>query len=400
MLKLTKSLISNKLLHESSSLTIGTITNSLLGLVFYILVARNLSISSFGYFSFILALGILAADLGDWGIDPSVIKFGGKNLSPILSLGVIQRLLAGTLFLIIATIASVIFSTNFFPAAFIAVSLLSLYLVTQSFLAKQKYSFYIATNIFGNSFRLLLVIVVGTLLTAESSLLIFVISNFAAITLGIILLIKSFPDAKINFRGLRETVQEVKTFSSWSGASFILSAVSAKIDNLLVFSLAGPFQAGLYSSAQKISTIFPQVASSLDSVFAPKLASSKDHFRNYLVIASIASIGTLILIPFASLVLGLLGDKYLVATNTFQVLLIGMSVFILTGPFGSTILYHYGKAKTYFINGLFQLVVALVSYLILVPRFGSIGAASVFVITSLVSLIYFSTVYLFFTKHD
>lgn len=400
MLKLIKSLVTNRLLHESSSLTVGTIANSFLGLIFYILVARSLSVSSFGYFSFILALGILAADLGDWGIDPSIIKFGGKNLSPILSLGVIQRLLAGVLFLIIAAIASVILSTNFFPAAFVAISLLSLYLVTQSFLAKQKYPFYIATNIFGNSFRLLLVVVAGTLLTAESALLIFAVSNLAAIVLGTTLLVKSFPETKINFRGLRQTILEVKAFSGWSGASFILSAISAKIDNLLVFSLAGPFQAGLYSSAQKIATIFPQVAASLDSVFSPKLALSKTHFKNYLIIASVAAVGTLTLIPFANLILALLGDKYLVAASTFEVLLIGMSIFIFSGPFGATILYHYGKAKVYFINGVLQLTVALISYLILVPRLGSIGAALVFVTTSFVSLVYFVFVYLFFTKHD
>lgn len=400
MLTLIRKLISNRLLHQSGFLTFGTIVNSFLGLAFYVLVARSLSVSSFGYFSFILAVAILAADLGDWGIDPSIIKFGGKNLSPILSLGILQRAIVGAILISVAIVAGFVFSVNFLPAAFVAISLLSLYLITQSFLAKQKYSLYVLTNIFGNSLRLLLVIATASSLTSSTSLMVFVFANLAAIMVGTVLFKKTFPEVKLSFSNIKNTFREVKVFSGWSGASFILSALSAKIDNLLVFSLAGPFQAGLYASAQKISTIFPQVASSLDSVFAPKLAASKAHFKNYFVLALLAAIAILGLIPFASIILSLLGDKYHQATSSFQILLVGMAGFILTGPFSSKVLYYHGRAKAYFINGVLQLSVAVVSYLVLVPRLGALGAASVFVISSFVSLGYFVSLHLFFTKND
>lgn len=362
---------------QSLILFIGTIINSLLGLGFYILVARNLSVASFGSFSYLLGLGLLAAELGDLGINTSIVKFGaGENFSKIFSFALVQRAI------IFVFIIAIFFPLGLFSSAFVAISLLLASLATQSLLARQKFGLQISANIFGNLLRLVLVFT-----TPISPLGIFFIGATGTFVVGILVVLKKFR----KFRFDRAFSIEVLKFSLPTAGSFSLASLSAKIDVPIIFALAGPGAVGVYSAAQKLISIFPQIAAALDSVFAPKFSAGKENFsknfREYLVLVVFLAIIAIAIIPVSNFLIPvILGSKYIASIGVFQILLVGMFFLFLSGPFAGAILYHFGKVRIpLFINAIiFAVTVGL--YMLLVPQFGAVGAAVTGVVGSFVGL--------------
>src|SRR3989344_1640991 len=86
LLRLLKKITSTNTLRESSITTTATIITGILGLVFYILVARNLGPVSFGIFSVTVATIILISDISNLGVDTGIIRFVGKYQKENLSL--------------------------------------------------------------------------------------------------------------------------------------------------------------------------------------------------------------------------------------------------------------------------------------------------------------------------
>jgi len=168
----------------------GTVINSLLGLAFYIFIARILGPSDFGNFSYLMGFGLLAAEVGDLGLGSAIVRFGsGSELAGIFTITFIQRIIAAIVFFGVAFFAS----GNFYLSAIVATSLQFLSLVTQTFLARQKYALFVVTNIFGNISRLFFVwISSNSTLNVTNSLYAFSAANFIAFLLGMLML-GSFP---------------------------------------------------------------------------------------------------------------------------------------------------------------------------------------------------------------
>lgn len=378
-----------KNIFQSFSFGAGTVFNSVLGLFFYLLVARDLGPTNFGHFSFLLGIGMMASELADWGFGSAIVRFGSKgNLESVLGVAIVQRVISICLITLIGILATVLLKDTYLLSVLVAGSLSFLVLTTQALLAKQKYVFYVGTNIFGNSIRLILTIIfiyIG-LLNTTNVLLIFSGANFAAFVISC--------RFRVSFNNFKSTLKEILGYSNWLGSSFALSSVAAKIDVPFVFAFSGATSAGIYSSAQKLASVFPQVASAIEGVFSPKFSSKEDikpDFRDYFLISVLASLGLLILIPFSSLLVPLIfGDKYTSSIPIFNLFLVGLILFFLSGPFTAAVLYRHGKSKIIFAGSLIQFLISVVSYVILIKQFGAVGAAVTYIIVQLFGLCLFS----------
>ncbi len=390
-------------LGQSSLLTGGTVANSLLGLLFYLLVARNLGLAEFGRFSFLLGIGMLAAEVGDWGFGSAIVKFGSEvhELPKIISVNFIQRLVVFGVFFMAASVASFILKENYLLALLVAASLSFLAIITQSFLACQKYVFYVLTNILGNLSRLLLTVIF--LSTADSALVIFAGANIFALVAGITILALVVPGRLFDWSDLKGTFKKVFPYSKWLGGSFALASLAGKIDIPAVYFLAGGQAAGIYSSAQKLVSVLPQVGAAIEGVFAPKLSRQEDFqpiFKNYLTIILLGIAGLLLVIPLSGSILTFLwGSKYAAATGVFQLLLLGMVFFFLSGPFIAVILYRFGKSNVHFVGNAIQLAVSLGLYFFLVPKLGAVGAALSFIAAQVTIFLLFAGVFLKLDKN-
>mgnify|MGYP001567315805 FL=1 len=364
-------------LRQSVLVSAGTVFNSLLGLLFYILVAKNLGVEKFGHFSYLLGLGLLAAELGDLGINSAIVKFGsGDKFSAIFSFAIVQRAI------IFVPIIIIFLYLGLFPSAAVAIGLLLAYLTTQGLLARQKFSLQVFANISGNLLRLLLIIA-----TPLSAITVFFLGTIGTFIIGMLTLFKEFKGFDLN----KKFAKEILRFSLPAAGSFSLSSIASKIDVPILYSLAGPVAVGLYSSAQKLASVIPQIASALDGVFAPKFSQkSPTALRQYLILAGLISLGILIFIPFSgTLITFVFGNKYLGSETVFQILLLSFIPFFLSGPFLGKILYGLGKTKHLLLVSTVNLIISITGLIILIGIFQANGAALTFVITNTVALVFY-----------
>lgn len=386
---------------QSALLSFGTGINSLLGLVFYVLIIRNFSVGEFGEFSFLLAVAVLSAELGDFGIKSAILKFAhGPEFSNMISLAYYQRLAIGLIVFALALIGQISFGHQFLLSAFIALFFLLLAVPSQAFLAAEKPGLSVFLNLLCNCFRLFLalpLIYVGSL-TVENALLAFGLSY--ALTFLVIqpVLKTQLSFTLVGLMQVRKFASKIYSFTSWMGLSYMVTSLAAKIDNPMIFALSGSIQTGLYSGAQILSSIISQFAGVLDSVFAPKFsrAQGNDGFKTYLVLAMLASAAILLIIPLARpLITILFKNDYISSIPVLEVLLIGYALFFLSSPFATSTLYRFSKSKLHLVSSVLQLILTILFFIILLPKYGALGAAYTFVLVNFVSLGFFVSAHLY-----
>ena len=377
---------------QSLLVTAGTVSNSLLGLVFYILVARVLGLIGFGQFSFYLGFGIMAAELGDLGASAALIKFGSlKETFPrIYSFVFLQRLSAILLITIIFMI------TGNLICALIAAGLLLASLSIQGLVARQKFAPQIAANIFGNLLRLGLAFLLNlnNNLTPITTLYIFFIGSMTTYLSGQLVILAEFGFGLFNCEKIREVSSCVFKFRFPTALSFSAASVSSRVDIPIIYVFAGPASVGIYSSAQKLVSILPQVLSAVDTVFAPKLSlKSVTAFKEYIILSVIGGAG-LILGAFIAGPLAVIffGREYEKAGLTLSLLFLANIPLFLSGPFAAKILYGYGKSNYHLVVSIIGLIFSLAGYFYLVPLFGAPGAALSVGIANIAAL--FSYIYI------
>lgn len=360
---------------QSLAQAVGTIVNSLLGLVFYALIARTLGLSDFGHFSFLLGLGLIAAELGDLGFSAALVKFSKQiGFTPVFATVAIQRLIAITLVFLTFSIFSI------HPAA-VAAALLLLSLVSQSLIAKQKYYVFVGINILGNLSRLVLTfwLISNQNLSVSSALFAFSVSAAVSFCTGLLSLGSSFDWADLQIKKIFATFKQMFSFVRYLAVSFAVSSLGAKIDIPIIFALAGPTAAGVYSSAQKLTSVIPQIAANIEGVFSPKFSTGESfakHFRDFRNIITFFSLallaGTLFAGPITYLIYG---EKFTSSVPVLQILLLASIIFLMVGPYSTAVVYRFSKSSYHFLASICQLAIVVVLYFALIPIWGSVGAA-------------------------
>ncbi len=369
-------------------LSAGTLINSLLGLAFYILAARTLGIEGFGTLAYFLGLGILAAELLDWGFSQAIIKFGhhGK-LGNIINLVLVQRLGVCLILLLCTWVAG----GHYWLSAQTAIALLFLTVTSQAFLAQQKYLLQVGSNIFGNLVRLagVFYLITSNHLTVPAFSWAFIWGAVISFGLGFGILLA---DKTIKFTSFDFLAQwkNTRRFSSWLGGSQIIASAGAKLDVPILFWLGGPVVVGLYASAQKLTSIFPQIAVALENVFSPRFSARHANFAKdtqsykiltWLLVACLITCAAIspIAIPL------IFGVKYLEAIPIFIGLTVALIPFVLSGPPITNLVYRHGRSHQHFVISLVSTLATLIGYLLFIPFYGVYGAVlSVLIANSLI----------------
>ncbi len=375
-------------------MTAGTIANSLLGLAFYVLLARLLGVSEFGRFSYYLGLGLLVAELADFGIGAAIVKFEGKaTFSPTFGLAVVHRavvflLIFGLFFLLVKLV-----DQNLIYSATVAFALHLANLPVQGLIARQKFAQQVGANIVGNLLRLAAAWILGSvaLLTTISGLVVFCLGAGMTSLIGFIFLQSEFSRQLFSLAAIKKMFPEIWRFSLPTAASFSLSSLSSRLDIPILYALTSPAIVGIYSAAQKLTSVLPQIAAAIDSVFAPKFSQKiAATFREYLSLVIIVSLS----LVFAALVAPWLapiifGGQYVAASGVLTVLLLSFIPLFLAGPFAGKILYAFGKPKYYLVTAAVSFPVSLAGYFLLIPVFGATGAAATIGLTNTAALIFY-----------
>lgn len=380
---------------DSLIMTSGTVINALLGLGFYVLLARALNPSSLGEFSFFLGVGVLAAELGDWGSSNALIKFGqNSKFGQFLLFVVAHRILISVVLLSLGIIGTRWWGQELLVSSLIAISLLMVSFMNYLFLGQKKIWAAALINLGGNSVRLA---VAFFFLSGNSVfghwLLLLIGGNLFSLALGIVLVPLILPHITFRLPLEQKTFKEMVGFSFWLGASFSLASLAAKMDIPLLYALGGSAMTGIYSLAQKFTSFLPQIVAALEGVFASKMSegeTNQPHFKDYFVISLVFSVLLVGLMPLYPQVTGLLfGHKYDAMTPVLLIMVFGFALFSLAGPFTAKVVYEFGQSKYHLVGSTICLLTGLTLYVILIPRYGAIGAAVSFVAIQLVNLVFY-----------
>jgi O-antigen/teichoic acid export membrane protein len=139
---------------------------------------------------------------------------------------------------------------------------------------------------------------------------------------------------------------------------------------------------GIYSAANQVVMIVPQIVTAVGTVIAPKMAGmgSIGEFVKYLKKSQLMVLGISILgifsIPVVTYLIPILfGAEYIASIPLFIVLLFAMLVFLISVPIHMSVFYYFSYPKLFF--GLAILHFAIIAGVgwNLISIYGAMGAA-------------------------
>ena len=172
---------------------------------------------------------------------------------------------------------------------------------------------------------------------------------------------------------------------SWPMAiSTIALVLMQSVDVILLGKFTDFETVAYYSAAIKLTTIISLVLTSVNAVFAPKIAelySNKDFLNLNLNLKKATRLifiltipGIVLLAVFSTVFLSFFGEGYMQAKNALIILLLGQTVNALCGSVG-VYMNMTGKQNTLQIILIISFLLNLVLNWLLIPLYGMIGAA-------------------------
>jgi len=402
MIERIKEIASTSTFRQTFITSSGTIVNGLLGMVFYILVARFLGPSDFGIFSIAIASIALIASIANIGIDTGIVRFVGRYVLSeknkalkFLKLGLEIKILSslavlgiGWLIMPFVTIKLLGKPELLYPlrlSLFGVTTSLLFSFVTSSIQALQRFWVWSGLNIAANLFRSVAVVILFNLglLLVESSLWLYILFPFFGFVIGLFFLPKFI---KVNKEA--SVLKEFFNYNKWIAAFTLIVAISSRLDTFLSARLLTLDEVGIYSVAVTLSGIVPGIVFAIATVVAPKLASmtnDKDAFgylkKLQLFVLGLSLVGVLVGIPLSYILIPLLyGTRYLASIVPLSILIVAQAIFLISLPSHTSIFYYFSKPKLFVYISLVHLAILLFGGWYLISAFGYVGAAWIYLI--------------------
>lgn len=384
----------SKTAKDSIVLLIGSAVATGLGFFLTVILTRSLTPATFGLFITALTFSQLVTDLFELGINPAVINFVSSSFgqekaallkTSFLAKLIIALLISSLVFLLAPWISTIIFkSETIIP--FIKFSALGIFLLMllnwgQTVFQAEK-RFVLSTLVSGsvNFLRVLAVVGLIALGIFNSFNAYLVLQAVLILSLTLVFLKEGWMFLKT--RNNITDYQKIARFGLPIGLGFSLAAIYSRLDQILLFNIAGEKEAGIYGLALRVMSALIFAAMALSTATTPRFASlHPQDFRTYFKKALLAtsglgvlSVGVIITAPIFFLLL--FGSKFQEATVPFQILMIGAIFFIITSPFNNAILYKFKKPRFSFFVSIFSLVLIWFLLNFLIPLYKSSGAAA------------------------
>lgn len=181
-------------------------------------------------------------------------------------------------------------------------------------------------------------------------------------------------------------------------AMMLSQTILNSLDTTMLGLLQGDYQVGLYGAALKIKNIVSQMVASIAWVVMPGLSeqfAKRDYAKvnqllrgaaMFTVVLGVPCVAGLISIPKEILMVAG-GAEYVEAAGTLQLLTISMALSFVTGIYGNMILLPSGREAQFMIACIAASVFNGIANYLLIPKFGSEGAALATIVSTLVILV-------------
>lgn len=414
--------IYSTLVYGAAISLVGKFIGAGLQFISQIFLARNLGPSDYGLYSvgwsFFQIIGVIAT----FGLDYAIIKYGSEfwddQLEKIKSLlikfnGLSILLGGGIVLMVYLGISDVLSRTgrNDLDVVFRLFSIgIPFFIILRVNAAATRitqdlrYST-IAEDITRKGVQVILLLYIAQLgMKLDESIIVTVIS------FGIAAILITGSGYKLFIRNVKTDFQDgidfkrVFNYSLFVTGSLITSSGLLWFDRIILGFFKPASEAGLYQAASQVTFLFSTILLAVNMAVAPIFASSF-HTKDFVGLANIFRFSTKFMIylgiPLALVVfinpelvlIGLYGEGYIGGKTILIILTITQMINIGTGAVAQ-ILLMTGQEHKWFRFTLCAFVVNITANLILIPRFGGVGAA----IGSGLPLIGLNVVGLFSTK--
>lgn len=369
----------------------GNTISSILGAVFYFLLARVAGPTQFGMFAAVAAVATTAVDLFDVGINAAVINYASRaetRQSSLRSALVRKVWISGAVTVIIVLAAPIISGllgqpvlTGAIRWAALLVPAKALFSFVRSGLQAVKlFVLDAGLDILSSVMRLgsFIVLIFGLgydpVLAAIWS---YAIGLFLPAILGFkkVWRMMEKPENNIGAPGFT-------SYQSYMTAAFGAAAISGRLDVFFLTRLTTLEAVGLYQAAFRLFMPVQQLSSSLSRVLAPRFGGfgDKSEAKKYLHKSLLLSRGLAALmfltVPFLPWGIKLLyGSDFTAAVGNAYWLILYFGVFLAATPWWAKLLYFHSNAKWYAVLAGLQLIMLLILMPWLINIFGANGAA-------------------------
>ena len=387
-----RSVIRTATIKDTGIVFAGNTISSVLGAVFYFLLARVAGPAQFGVFAAVTAVATTAVDLFDVGINAAVINYASRIETRSVSLraAFLRKVWISLIVTLIIILAAPFISgllgqpvlTGAIRWAAILVPTKALFSFVRAGLQAAKLFFLDAVmDILSSVLRLGLFVVFIFGFSFESV--------WAAIlSWGIGLFLPAAIASKKIWRMMGKSGNNIiapgfTSYQSYMTAAFAVSAISGRLDVFFLTRLTSLETVGWYQAAFRLFMPVQQLSSSLSRVLAPRFAGfgDKGEAKKYLNKSLLMSAGLAILmfltLPFLPWGIKFLyGSDFTAAAGNAFWLLGYFVVFLAATPWWAKLLYFHSNARGYAVLAGGQLIMLLILMPILINVFGSNGAAA------------------------
>lgn len=366
-------------------------------------LARMMTTEEYGRFAFGLNLSIIAATVGGLGFPTGILRYWPKSIVAgdwagargVVSMGYRYSVLTGLALVALAGLGSMIagaITGNFLILLFLAVGILGLVISLGDFssnLLRAQGSTLVSMlprDVLWRIFSVLgagLVFSMGYAVTGPVALIICMLV-LAALTYWQFTYIRKNMQNQLQPSPSRSNFSEIRSSLIPLWASSVVFAMIQQFDVVVVGSLLGNAEAGAYFAAQKTAALLSLVLIAAGLVAAPsmsglyhagKLAELQRLCRSMAgAIVVVTAVGFVMLAFVGKFLLGLFDASFVSAYPILMVVAVGTMIDAVSGP--NAYLMQMTKYETHYLKIMgvcYGLV--LVAQLILVPRWGGIGAA-------------------------
>ncbi|MCX7928137.1 MAG: oligosaccharide flippase family protein [Patescibacteria group bacterium] len=407
--KYLKTVLQSKTLKDSSLTSVATLINGALGAFFYIYLARMLGPSDFGIFSVAIVTLTLVADITDFGTNSGIVNFVSKYVKvdsnkayQFLKLALKIKIIVSIFVIVIGNfLASYLARSVFFkpelefPLRLVFLGVAATHLFTFAICALQSYQKFLSWSflqIFTNGLRLLSIFLASYLwsLNVVNSILIYLIYPF----IGFLLVFVFIPNSFIKVKNENKRFGEFFAYNKWIASFAIIAALNSRLDTFITARLLDSMQVGIYSAANQLVQVVPQIVGAIGAVLAPKIAACKNKkdLTSYLkkvqvMVLGIAFLG-LVSIPVAIYFIPVLfGSEYLPSINVFIILMISMLIFLVAVPIHQTVFYFFQYPKLFSWIAIVNLLINAILGWFMISSYGVVGGALTVLVVQCISFI-------------
>jgi O-antigen/teichoic acid export membrane protein len=227
-------------------------------------------------------------------------------------------------------------------------------------------------------------LVIMHLLTAQTAIMLYVIAPYVAFGVALVLLPADV--RTIAATPPRRHMLDIIHYSKWMAAAMMMSAVYERLDLFLLSWFRGPREVGIYAGAMALAIIPDFLNGAIQTVLAPRVAPAhargefsslqRRYFAYAMPLGAVAIAAAWLL--GGPVIRAFLSAKYVESIPAFKILIVGTIFNIAVTPLSEALLNFTAPRKVMGVTAAGLFIVA-VAGLLVIPRFGITGAASVIV---------------------